>query len=1008
MDSAPSGPDRLFAEFRRSGDPRALGQVYDQLAPELLGIALHTARDPAEAEDVLQATFLAAIEQAQRFDPAQRVLPWLVGILANETRKARERGARRPDPERFGRARAAESPEEEAQRLELLARLDDALARLPEAFRPVLVLRLRHGLAVPEIAAALERPPGTVRSQLARGTELLRRALPAGLAGALAFVAAPPRGLAAVRTSVLEHAAALHGPPVAATVLGGILAVKKLAAVAALLISAVSLVLAVRSSQPARARAEANENASLLPPRAPERPARAAEEPLAVTREALATSPASLPVAAPPTATTDLVVTATWADGGRAAGELVLVLDALGQPDQDEWQAFTDEHGIARFEDLAPGPAHVHLLRGGESSVVLARGQTTPLELALRAGVTVAGRVLDEHGEPVPGAEVWLSERYYTNRGHGVARAGADGTFELRAVGPDHWLGARAPGHEPSGLVALAGGGGDRRELTLVLERRGARVRGRVLDELGQPLARAQVLLGREQPERRRAADGSEAPGAPPQTTRTDAGGAFELPCTPLGLQPLQVRARGRAPYLGELEVLDDDRNAVEITLLPSPRLVGRVRGPDGRPLAGVDLRAGEPGTFASRTTVSQLDGRFELSGLGLARQTIVAQHASHGEARLEVQLAAGETRTWDVELRAAPRIHGRLVDARGNPLRDLVVVALRETDRTWRSRSNRTDASGGFSIGDLEECAHLVWVQPALESGWRGFPLLERRDVWPAEAPLELTVPTADERARIAAEVVAHDGTPVIGAELQVWHQEAEQWRSFTSAGARGAILAEGVPAGTVELELRHADHPWKPLGRHALAPGDTLDLGRIELAAAGRLVVRLTGAGAEPGVEHQLVATLSTPERESGVARIENGGLVSGALAPGEHLLVLGGDGFRQLRQPFRIEAGLETRLELALERCGLREVDFALPAGVERAKWIACSLLDARGQLVWGAPADCTRTPPRARVSAPPGTYTFSVGGAGGLAGQAELVLPVRGVELPALVLVLAPRP
>ena len=90
-------PDRLFAEFRRSGDPRALGEVYDLLAPELLRVALHTAREPAEAEDVLQATFLAAIEQAERFDPARRVLPWLVGILANEARKARERGARRPD-----------------------------------------------------------------------------------------------------------------------------------------------------------------------------------------------------------------------------------------------------------------------------------------------------------------------------------------------------------------------------------------------------------------------------------------------------------------------------------------------------------------------------------------------------------------------------------------------------------------------------------------------------------------------------------------------------------------------------------------------------------------------------------------------------------------------------------------------------------------------------------------------------------------------------------------------
>ena len=49
MDGARSPADRLFRTFVASGDPRALGEVYDLLAPELLRIALHTARDAAEA-----------------------------------------------------------------------------------------------------------------------------------------------------------------------------------------------------------------------------------------------------------------------------------------------------------------------------------------------------------------------------------------------------------------------------------------------------------------------------------------------------------------------------------------------------------------------------------------------------------------------------------------------------------------------------------------------------------------------------------------------------------------------------------------------------------------------------------------------------------------------------------------------------------------------------------------------------------------------------------------------
>src|SRR5262245_55396451 len=86
--------EHLFERYRRRGDPRALGEVYDRLAPELLRLALHTTQDAAEAEDVLQATFVTAIERAASFDGSQRVLPWFVGILANEARRARARARR--------------------------------------------------------------------------------------------------------------------------------------------------------------------------------------------------------------------------------------------------------------------------------------------------------------------------------------------------------------------------------------------------------------------------------------------------------------------------------------------------------------------------------------------------------------------------------------------------------------------------------------------------------------------------------------------------------------------------------------------------------------------------------------------------------------------------------------------------------------------------------------------------------------------------------------------------
>ena len=62
------GEDRDFREFQRTRDPAALGRVYDSVAPELFRVALHLTGHPADAEDLLQATCLAAIEKRSTWD----------------------------------------------------------------------------------------------------------------------------------------------------------------------------------------------------------------------------------------------------------------------------------------------------------------------------------------------------------------------------------------------------------------------------------------------------------------------------------------------------------------------------------------------------------------------------------------------------------------------------------------------------------------------------------------------------------------------------------------------------------------------------------------------------------------------------------------------------------------------------------------------------------------------------------------------------------------------------
>ena len=93
--------DRAFARYQAKGEPKALAKVFDLLAPELLLVAAHFAQDEAEAEDLVQTTFLEAIESVGRFDPTRPLRPWLIGILIHRVRRARDKAKRALDPSRL-------------------------------------------------------------------------------------------------------------------------------------------------------------------------------------------------------------------------------------------------------------------------------------------------------------------------------------------------------------------------------------------------------------------------------------------------------------------------------------------------------------------------------------------------------------------------------------------------------------------------------------------------------------------------------------------------------------------------------------------------------------------------------------------------------------------------------------------------------------------------------------------------------------------------------------------
>src|SRR5262245_40252701 len=146
--------DRAFARYCSTGDPGALGEVFDGTADRLLRVALWLCGNRADAEDALQRTFLMAIEARRRFEPGRKALPWLLGVLGNQVRKQRRERARRAPPRPV-------VPAADPAALAATAELQDAVARVDEqlgdAYRGMLTLHLQHGMAAHEIAAKLQR-----------------------------------------------------------------------------------------------------------------------------------------------------------------------------------------------------------------------------------------------------------------------------------------------------------------------------------------------------------------------------------------------------------------------------------------------------------------------------------------------------------------------------------------------------------------------------------------------------------------------------------------------------------------------------------------------------------------------------------------------------------------------------------------------------------------------------------------------------------------------------------
>lgn len=162
--------------------PVTFAEAVREHQDEVYGVALRITGDRDSAHDVANTTFLKAYRAFDRYDPSRPLRHWLLRIATNEAithaRKAGREARRRVDVETASAvADSTPTPDATSVAREERDRIRAEVARLPELYRVVIVLRYFNDLSIDEIAAVTGRPASTVGVQLLRGRALLRASL---------------------------------------------------------------------------------------------------------------------------------------------------------------------------------------------------------------------------------------------------------------------------------------------------------------------------------------------------------------------------------------------------------------------------------------------------------------------------------------------------------------------------------------------------------------------------------------------------------------------------------------------------------------------------------------------------------------------------------------------------------------------------------------------------------------------------------------------------------------
>jgi RNA polymerase sigma factor (sigma-70 family) len=170
-----------FASRHDASADLAFGVLIVRHGPMVLRICRNLLRNPDDAQDAFQATFLVLVRRRGSIRQVESLAGWLYGVACRVAARARVESARRRRVQECGALRIVEAVEDscdlQLDQAEHGPIVQEEVHRLPEKYRSSVVLCYWEGLTQEQAAAQLGIPLGTVRSRLARARKLLHRRL---------------------------------------------------------------------------------------------------------------------------------------------------------------------------------------------------------------------------------------------------------------------------------------------------------------------------------------------------------------------------------------------------------------------------------------------------------------------------------------------------------------------------------------------------------------------------------------------------------------------------------------------------------------------------------------------------------------------------------------------------------------------------------------------------------------------------------------------------------------